>query len=170
MLRNPGAPGLTNTDGDPIAPTTLYFRLKCLPVDTFDALKSLNAPASDDEILESAEHDALGALRSFRLDWVRPGNRTHRDWDYTLVGRLEVSGVELMAEVNSNRRARKIRRQIEKRLADRVMFVLAVIDSAQARLEASRETPPADPSPELTALIAARLMQRDPRAPRLARR
>lgn len=163
MLRNPPAPRLTNTDGEPLAPTKLYFRLTCLPADTFDALKSLNAPASDVEILESAKRDPSGALRSFRLDWVKPGNRTHRDWDYTLVGRLEVDGVELTADVNSNRRASRIRREIERRLAGRVTFVLAVIDSAKARLEAtqaSRETLPPDPDPELIAFVASRLMQR----------
>ena len=121
--RHPAPPKLTNTDGDPLAPTTLHFALRCAPDDAFEALRSLNATDQGDEALLDEERDEQGRLRRFSLDWTKAGNRLHRDWDNTILGHLEVDGDILTASVNSNRRATRLRRQIEKRLGARVMFV-----------------------------------------------
>ena len=153
--RHPAPPKLTNTDGDPLAPTTLHFSLRCAPSDAFDALRSLNATDGDDEaLLDGAERDEQGQLRGFLLDWIKVGNRVHREWDNTILGHLEVHGDVLTANVNSNRRASRLRRQIEKRLGARVMFVRAVIESVEALMEEAKRKP-APPRPEQFAELEA---------------
>ena len=47
-LYNPRPPTLQNTDGDPLEPTTLIYRLGCAPAVAFDRLKSLARFAAGD--------------------------------------------------------------------------------------------------------------------------
>lgn len=153
--RHPLPPKLTNTDGDPIAPTMLHFAIRCPPDEAFEALRSLSVTEDDEEaLLGDGERDEQGRLRGFSLDWTKAGNRLHRSWDNTILGHLEVHGDVLTASVNSNRRATRLRRQIDKRLGARVMFVRTVIESVGAMMaEATRRRadPPPEDFPELTA-------------------
>ena len=57
-----------------------------------------------------------GALLSVELPWQKKGNRIHQDWDNTLLGHLSISGRSLVVDVNSEKRAAKIRQEIERRL------------------------------------------------------
>jgi hypothetical protein len=138
---NPPLPTLTNTDGDPLAPTTLHFVLRCAPDEAYAALRALNAGDADDAVLlQDAERDEEGRLSDFFLDWTKAGNRVHKDWDNTILGHIEVRGDALTARVNSNRRATRLRREIEKRLGKRVAFVRAVIDSIEMLMKEARES------------------------------
>jgi hypothetical protein len=138
--RNPPLPTLTNTDGDPLAPTTMHFALRCAPDEAYAALRPLNAGDADDAVLlDDAERDEDGRLGCFVLDWTKAGNRVHKDWDNTILGRIEVRGDALTASVNSNRRAARLRREIEKRLGRRVAFVRAVVDSIDTLMKEARQ-------------------------------
>lgn len=153
--RHPRPPTLTNTDGDPIAPTTLHFALRCPPDEAFEAVRSLSVTEDDEEaLLVDAERDEQGRLRAFSLDWTKAGNRMHRDWNNTILGHLEVHGDVLTASVNSQRRATRLRRQVEKRLGARVTLVRTVIESVEAMMAEAKgrsAEPPPEDFPELTA-------------------
>jgi hypothetical protein len=158
--RNPPPPRLTNTDGDPLAPMTLTFNLLCTPAQAFEAFRTLSATESDeDALLADAEQDDQGSLLAFSLDWTKRGNRLHRSWDNTILGHLGVRGQSLTATVNSNRRASRLRRQIEKRLGARVQFQRAVIESVDALLAEAKARHPR-PVPEPPHEIVAEFEER----------
>lgn len=163
QLMNPPLPKLQNTDGDPLAPTTLHFELQCTPDEAFAALRSLNVVgAADPSILDEATRNRDGGLQSFRIDWNKAGNKLHRDWDNTTLGWMDIDGASLTASVNSSRRAKRLRREIEKRLAGRVMFVRLVEESVEAMMAKVRaeDPPPDDPPPPEVAAQLAEMMDR----------
>lgn len=158
--RHPPPPRFTNTDGDPVAPTTLTFALRCTPAQAFEALRTLNATDPHAEPLPGdAERDDQGGLLTFSLDWTKRGNRMHQSWDNTILGHLEVRADTLTATVNSNRRASRLRKQIEKRLGHQVSFQRAVIESVDALMAAARAEP-RQPGPELVPEVVAEFQQR----------
>lgn len=108
-------PRLCNTDGDPLVFHTLTFRLGSAQA-AFDALAPLAWGVSKEELLESADVDDDGTLRSAEIEWRKKGNKKFTTWDNTILGRLKISGRDLVAEVNSQARAETLRREIEQRL------------------------------------------------------
>ena len=143
-VRHPPMPRLQNTDGDPLTPTTLHFTLQCTPDEAFDALRSLHATAVDpEETPEDPERDAQGRLVSFGLDWTKAGNRLHQGWNNTILGRIDVEGSTLTAAVNSKPRATRLRKQIEKRLAGRILLLRTVTESVDAMLAQAQSMPTA---------------------------
>jgi hypothetical protein len=108
-------PKLQNTDGDPFVFHTLTFRVGSAQV-AFDALASLAWGDTKEDLLEDADRNADGSLKSVEFDWRMKGNAMHKHWDNTILGNLKISGRTLTAEVNSANRAKKIREEIEKRL------------------------------------------------------
>jgi hypothetical protein len=66
--------------------------------------------------MQEAERDENGKLRKVNLDWVRKGNRKFKTWDNTILGHLRISESHLIGEVNSENRAARLRKEIEKRL------------------------------------------------------
>jgi hypothetical protein len=132
FIANPPRPELQNTDGDPISFVKLYFDLGCSPQEAFDSLRSL--ALYQEGILEDATRDENGKLVEVRFDWMRKGNKKHKSWDNTVLGSLEIKGNALTAEVNSEKRAKKIQSEIAKRLGKRANFKRAVHESADAKL------------------------------------
>ncbi|MGA2048119.1 MAG: hypothetical protein ABSG96_10525 [Terracidiphilus sp.] len=106
---------LTNTDGDLFVFHTLTFRVGSAQV-AFDALAPLAWGLTRDDLLEDAERNADGSLESVAFDWIGKGNKMHKNWDNTILGNMKISGRTLVVEVNSANRAKKIRKEIEKRL------------------------------------------------------
>lgn len=151
QLHHPAPPTIPNTDGDPLEPTVLTFTLTCSPAETFAKLKSLNVTHSQEELLADAELDAQGSLRASAVDWSKRGNRVHATWDNTTLGHLKVEDRTLTAEVNSRKRANRLRREIEKRLAGRVRLDTTEIQSIESLLAQSRKRAQAggNPEPEL---------------------
>ncbi len=164
QAHNPPLPKLQNTDGDPLEPTTLTFTLSCTPAEAFAALRPLNINHSDAEILSDAELDTGGSIRTFSIDWTKRGNRRHAAWDNTILGHLEVDGRTLTGNVNSRRRATRLRREIEKRMVGRVRLDKTEILSVESMVEQARESARAGdalPEPELPAEAAAMLQYQD---------
>jgi uncharacterized protein (DUF2384 family) len=108
-------PKLANTDGDLFHLHTLRYEVGSAQV-AFDALAPLAWGQTKEELLEETEMNADGSLRSAHIDWRKPGNAMHKSWDNTILGHLKIDGRTLIVEVNSARRAEKIRHEIEKRL------------------------------------------------------
>ena len=135
---HPALPRLQNTDGDPLAPATLEFKVRCSVGEAFDRLKVLSLANDDDELLEGASWSDTGELIGVELVWSKRGNTLHRHWDNTTLGNLVLSPGGLSVSVNSTKRARKIRRLVEKHLGDAVLFQRETTESIEALLEAAQ--------------------------------
>jgi hypothetical protein len=72
VLRLP--PRFCNTDGDPLLIHTLTFRIGSAQA-AFDALAPLAWGLAKEDLLEAAEWDADGMLRSSEIEWRKRGNR-----------------------------------------------------------------------------------------------
>jgi hypothetical protein len=133
-MRRP--PLLANTDGDPLVFHTLTFRVGSAHA-AFEALAPLARGISKKRLLAQAQVDDDGALREVEIPWQKKGNRTHGDWEATILGVLRISGQSLVVDVNSEKRATKIRGEIERRLG-----ILAVHQKtvAQDPAEALKKT------------------------------
>ncbi len=108
-------PQFCNTEGDPLLFHTLTFQIESAEA-VFEALASLAVGRSREELLNDAELDESGKLRSVDFDWIRERNHKFKTWDNTVLGHIKISEGCLIAEVNSENRARRLRREIEKRL------------------------------------------------------
>jgi hypothetical protein len=106
---------LCNTDGDPLLFHTLTFNIDSAEA-AFEALAPLAVGRSREQLLDDAELDESGKIRSIDFDWIRKGNRTHKSWDNTILGHIKISENSLVAETNSENRAKRLRKEIEKRL------------------------------------------------------
>ena len=129
-------PVLCNTDGDPLLFHTLTFRTESAEA-AFDALAPLAVGRSREELLDDAELDEDGKLRKVDIDWIKESNRKFKTWDNTILGHIHISQGQLTAEVNSENRAKRLRKEIEKRLGS-----LAVHENTLAQtLEEMRKRP-----------------------------
>jgi hypothetical protein len=135
-------PRLTNTDGDPFVLHTLTFRTGSA-LAAFEALAPLARGFSKTELLKGAKFDAGGTLLTVELPWQKKGNRIHKDWDNTLLGQLRISGRSLVVDVNSEKRAAKIREEIERRLGILVTHQKTVTQSPEAALGKTKQRQPA---------------------------
>jgi len=153
-IRTP--PRLTNTDGDPFVLHTLTFRVGSAHA-AFEALAPLARGIPKQELLKFAKLDGDGTLLSVELPWQKKGNRTHKDWENTLLGQLSISGRSLVVDVNSEKRAAKIRQEIERRLGILVTHQRTVTQRPEATLKPEKrqtanrsqtnsERPAADPA------------------------
>ncbi len=130
---------LANTDGDPLIFHTLTFRIESADA-AFEALAPLAVGRSREELLDDAERDESGKLRSVDFDWIREGDRKFKSWDNTILGHIKISAKRLIAEVNSENRAKRLRNEIEKRLGS-----IGVHQSTVAQtLEQLRKNTPQD--------------------------
>jgi hypothetical protein len=163
-LMHPKIPVMQNTDGDPLELTTLTYALRVSAAVAIERLTPL-AMLRDEAHMTDETYDATGALCSATLTWIKAGNRKMKDWDNTTLGTLRVNGSQLVVEVNSARRRRRIEKEIAKRLGPTTTLVDAsitdfaeVLRERRASASASvaslppEETMPS--SPELQAIEA----------------
>jgi hypothetical protein len=108
-------PRFANTDGEPLVFHTLTFRIESAET-AFEALAPLAVGRSKKELVEDAEYNEAGKLRRLEFDWLKPGNRKMSTWENTILGSIKITGHSLVAEVNSEKRAKWIRAEVEKRL------------------------------------------------------
>jgi hypothetical protein len=108
-------PVLVNTDGDLLEMHAMTFEVPSAQA-AFDALAPLALDVPREALLHNAEYDDAGILSKVDVQWLKKGNRKFKSWDNTVLGKLRIEGRCLVAEANSEKRARKLRREIEKRL------------------------------------------------------
>jgi hypothetical protein len=130
-MRTP--PRLTNSDGDPFVFHTLTFRAGSAHA-AFEALAPLARGISKKELLGKAKLDDDGILLSVEIPWLKQGSRTHKDWENTILGHIKIFGRSLVVDVNSEKRAAKIRHEIEQRLGILVVHQRTVAQSPEALL------------------------------------
>ncbi len=140
-LLNPAQPRLHNTGGDPLSMQRLIFAIES-PADTFAALKTLAIGHSEGEMLRDAEHSADGALERVEFHWTKPGNSRHKGWETTMLGRIEINGTQMAAEVNSAERAAEFKRLVKERLGKKAQYRVTEIKSMERLLSEARAKPP----------------------------
>src|SRR5262249_46028198 len=118
-LRHPRAPILSNTDGDPLALTTLEFELRCSVQNAVDALRPLTlTPAEDVQDGETLNAETRHGV----VQRMRRENGRHKSWDNRVRGNLTPSEAKWTAEVNSKGGADRLRKEVAKLLGERVVF------------------------------------------------
>jgi hypothetical protein len=108
-------PDMRNTDGDPLEFHTLTYSVSSFPA-AFQALKGLEQKVTggdDTELIEEGERATIHWLKSSKKG--SPGATT--------VAVLRLAGTTLIAEVNSAKRAARIRREIAKRLGEEAVLM-----------------------------------------------
>lgn len=139
-LTDPTPPTLCNTDGELVELTTLTYALRASVADAHRKLAPL--AVIDDEERSELTRDPSGAVTGAVLQWVKRGNRKHKDWDNTILGTLRLDAGRLVVEVNSSARAERIRREIAKRLGSAaVLEETTVVDQEELRERASQRPP-----------------------------
>lgn len=68
-------------------------------------------------------------------------NRLHQEWDNTTLGTLDIDGDRLQVQVNSNRRASRIEREIVKRLGPDAVLESRTADPVEKLLAERKDTP-----------------------------
>ncbi|MDQ1407688.1 MAG: hypothetical protein QOG55_3317 [Acidobacteriaceae bacterium] len=122
-------PRLCNTDGDPLVFHSLTFQIESAE-SAFEALAPLAAGRSKEELLEGVEFDDRAKLRSVSFDWLKKGNSKMPSWENTILGSIKISVGSLHAEVNSEKRAKRLRNEIEKRLRANATHLRTVAQTA----------------------------------------
>lgn len=141
-MLHPRLPKMHNTDGDPLEMHRLAFDIES-PEIVLRALADLDLDRTSDELLADAERTSRGDIKRVEWMWKKSGNERHKNLSNTILGRLEIRGRKLVAEVNSARRALELRTVIESRLAETARFRTDTIQSLE-RLLADRPFNPAD--------------------------
>lgn len=134
QLLNPALPELQNTDGDTFLPHKIYYDINS-PRETFDALSHLCIMASADELLADATFNSDGVLCKIEFAWQKKGNKLHQSWDNTIMGHIEINDRIMIAEVNSERRAKQFNTMMKKLLGDKARYKTSVIQSPYPAME-----------------------------------
>jgi hypothetical protein len=108
---NPRLPELHNTDGDLLAPCTLYFDIDS-PGRAFEALAPFALGHARDELLATAKFDAQAGLVNVELPWIRRNEPKH-ELETVVLGHIRIDGGRLTVQVNSVERAQAFRRLID---------------------------------------------------------
>lgn len=127
---NPPLPELQNTDGDPLEMHTLIYDLDA-PDEAVARLADLAAGVAEPDV----ERDVGGGLVRAEIVWARRGNRTQKSWDNTTLGHIRIEGRRLNAEVNSAKRAARLRKLIEQRLGETAHARPSIVQSVQSMLD-----------------------------------
>jgi hypothetical protein len=135
-------PVLHNTDGDPLEMHTMKFELRLSPADAFDLLSPLLAGVREKKDVLAENDGASDEPRTITFDWYKKGNQKIKSWDNTILGHLKLSPGLLVADVNSRKRAKKLRWEIENRLRLGVVHKETLVQSSEDLLENVRRMPP----------------------------
>ncbi len=133
-LMNPAPPVLTNTDGEPLELHTITCNVESIE-SAFEALAPLARGEARDELLRQAGRDTQGRLTRVELPWLKKN---------TVLGHLVLEGAGLTVEINSAARARRIQRELRKRLGQTMRNLtvrIKPIGEALADYDRIRDTP-----------------------------
>jgi hypothetical protein len=114
-------PQIRNTDGDPLVLHRLHYEIDSAEV-AFDRLKALCVTENEKEMLADAQRNNAGRIHKIDLTWSRKGNRQIKSFENTILGHLHIDGRSLKIEVNSAKRAERIRREVKKRLGEHAVY------------------------------------------------
>lgn len=133
-LLNPQMPKLCNTDGDPLVPQTLHFEITS-PEEALLALKPLTAGVISEEELRADAKLKNGVIYEVQIPWFKKLKSGSQPGSNTVLGTVKIRGEKMTVEVNSNKRARTVKKKIETALGSRTRFVTKVIESIEGNIE-----------------------------------
>jgi SEC-C motif len=142
---HPKPPKMCNTDGDPLEFQTLQWELINTVEEAVDALMPLTVDTRDRVFATAKRHK--GELKWVEVHWSKVGNKSHKGMKNTLLGRLVIEPDRITAEVNSQKRATKLKKEIEKRLGAGATFERATIESFEAKMKEMKAKGPSAPIP-----------------------
>src|SRR5215217_3901439 len=127
-------PQLMNTDSDPLLPQKVHFDIHSGD-SAFHALKDLAKGVSEDELRSDATV-ADGLIMKAEIPWLG-GTREARKrlGGPVLLGTMHIEEGKLIISVNSTKRAKKIRRLVEKRLGTEAIYKTTLIEPIEPEVE-----------------------------------
>ena len=127
-------PQFMNTDNDPLLPQKVHFDIESAD-SAFRALKDLAEGISEDELRSNATV-ADGLIVKAEISWLG-GTREARKrlGGPVLLGTMKIEDGKLIISVNSTRRAKKIRRLVEKRLGKEAVYKTTLIEPIESEVE-----------------------------------
>jgi hypothetical protein len=132
-------PVLQNTDGEAFSLRRIVFDVPSAS-EAFAALRHLALDESDEDLLRDAVHDPDGTLTHVRFPWFKRGNAQNPGWENTVLGTIEIEGMRLCVEVNSEAREQALRNIVTKALGERARYCATEIESVEKLLAEDRES------------------------------
>ena len=118
----PAPPVVNNTDGDPLCAVTLTYTLAIDIAAAHERLLPLATVSG--EVAETVERDAAGDMLSAELIWMnRTGKQLRVGQPSIVLGTLTLRGQQLVVEVNSEKRATAMARQIRARFGEAAVLL-----------------------------------------------
>jgi hypothetical protein len=127
-------PQLMNTDSDPLLPQRVHFEIESGD-SAFHALKGMAEGISEDELRSDATV-ADGLIMKAEIPWLG-GTREARKrlGGPVLLGTMNIEEGKLIISVNSTKRAKKIRRLVEKRLGKEAVYKTTLMEPIESEVE-----------------------------------
>lgn len=161
-LLNPRMPELANTDGDPLAFCRVTYEIPS-PSEAFVALHHLSLGHGEADLLAEATFDESGEISAVEIPWLRDGIAGVLG-ERTSLGRIQIDGRRLVAEVNSEARGKRFREMADNLLPAGSRHISTVLESVEAAIEAHRREHPERPleddlnrQPEVQAMLKEHL-------------
>jgi hypothetical protein len=131
------APKLTNTDGDAFQFCTSYFELFSGIEESFQQLLALTLSRDPAPFLMEATRNKLGKIESLRFPWAKKGNKKNVDWDTTVLGEITLEPGKLTLETNSEKRAKKGQKLLEKHLGNAIAFQKLLVEAPEEKIKSA---------------------------------
>ena len=123
-------PQLHNTDGDPLLFHTLHYSIDD-PERAFEALCGLSVTETPESLRQTATLDENGCVIKAEIPWTRAGHKANKSLSNTVLGRMLIDNRKLSVEVNSEARAKRIKKEIKKRLGPGAAYQTTKIRSQE---------------------------------------
>ena len=131
-------PMVTNTDGEPMSFRTLNYTVESAEV-AFQALHSLSATCSPQELRQDARLDDQGSIEHVQFNWSRVETSPKKALQNTTLAVIKLTGTTMTVEVNSEAREQAIREHIHERLGDKAEYLRTDVKSVETALREHRE-------------------------------
>ena len=127
-------PQLMNSDNDPLLPQKVHFDVESADA-AFHALKDL-AEGHSEYVLRSDATVADGLIVKAEIPWLGGTKEARkRLGGPVLLGTINIDHSKLIISVNSTKRAKKIRRLVEKRLGTEAVYKTTLIEPIEPEVE-----------------------------------
>jgi len=131
-------PTMQNTDGDLLEFHKLIFEIKDPDV-AFGKLASLCTVESPEALRKTAESDEKGRITKVNFSWTKKGNKKITYYENTILGEVSIDHKKLTVQVNSIKRANRIRKEIKTRMGSDAKFKLDAIEDMDSIMNHSDE-------------------------------
>lgn len=128
-------PTLVNTDGELVQISTSYFRLTLPHEEALTRLLPMTLSNDPEEFLHDAKRTQSGKITRIDCPWLKKGNKTHKDWDNTVLGNIVIEENKLILETNSEERTKRGKKLLSKLLGDAISFQQTLIESPEQKMK-----------------------------------